>query len=136
MAEKLSLRIDNGIRNIEVNDKGDTITLRLGDSNFQKKGMEIHKTLVEKVKEIENITEENEANSEKIENFRKSVEISINEWLGEDTCKKVFGDISPSLDLMAILFSEIIPYFEEYNDSREKRTQKVMNKYNPNRKGR
>lgn len=136
MAEKISLRIDNGVRVIDVNDNGDTITLRLGDSEFQKKGYEINRTLIEEVKKIENITEETEENIEKIENFRKSVENSIDEWLGKDTCKKVFGDISPSLDLMTIFFGEIIPFFEDYNERREKHAQKVMNKYNPNRKGR
>lgn len=134
--EKLSLRIDNGIRVIEVNDNGDTITLNLGDSEFQKKGSEIYKTLSEEIKKLDNIAEETEENLEKIENFRKNVENSIDVWLGKDTCKKVFGDISPSLDLMAIFLGEIIPFFEEYNENREKRTQNVMNRYNPNRKGR
>lgn len=136
MAEKLSLRIDNGVRIIEVNDDGDTINLNLGDSEFQKKGMEIYNALTEKIKIMEAITEETDENLQKIEDIRKSMVKSIDDWIGKDTCKKVFGNISPSLDLITIFISEIIPFIEEYNDNREKRTQKVMNKYNPNRKGR
>lgn len=136
MAEKLSLRIDNGVRIIEVNDDGDTINLNLGDSEFQKKGMEIYNALTEKIKIMEAITEETDENLQKIEDIRKSMVKSIDDWIGKDTCKKVFGNISPSLDLITIFISEIIPFFEEYNDNREKRTQKVMSKYNPNRKGR
>lgn len=136
MAEKLSLRIDNGVRIIEVNDDGDTINLNLGDSEFQKKGMEIYNALTEKIKIMEAITEETDENLQKIEDIRKSMVKSIDDWIGKDTCKKVFGNISPSLDLITIFISEIIPFIEEYNDNREKRTQKVMSKYNPNRKGR
>ena len=136
MAEKLSLRIDNGVRIIEVNDDGDTINLNLGDSEFQKKGTEIYNALTEKIKIMEAITEETDENLQKIEDIRKSMVKSIDDWIGKDTCKKVFGNISPSLDLITIFISEIIPFFEEYNDNREKRTQKVMSKYNPNRKGR
>ena len=136
MAEKLSLRIDNGVRIIEVNDDGDTINLNLGDSEFQKKGTEIYNALTEKIKIMEAITEETDENLQKIEDIRKSMVKSIDDWIGKDTCKKVVGNSSPSLDLITIFISEIIPFFEEYNDNREKRTQKVMSKYNPNRKGR
>lgn len=136
MAEKLSLRIDNGVRVIEVNDNGDTITLKLGDSEFQKKAYAIQKSLAEKFKEIENAEDITDENDERLEDFRKSMIKSIDEWIGENTCQKVFGNISPSLLLLSYFLDDIIPYIVEYNNMQEKRSNQIMNKYNPNRKGR
>lgn len=135
MEQNLSLRIDNGIRVINVNDNGDTITLKLGDSEFQKKGIEIYDTLIKELKNLEDITTETTENTQKIEEFRKHIVKSIDEWIGNDTCYKIFGDISPSLDLITILFDELMPFIEDYNINREKRTQKITAKYNPARKG-
>lgn len=134
MAERLSLRIDNGVRIIEVNDNGDTIALRLGDSEFQKKGVEAYQTLQNSISQLEDTAEEE--NEQILENFRNVVEKSIDDWIGEGTCKKVFGDISPSLDLLAYFFDEIIPIINEYNTKQANRNKQITNKYNPSRKGR
>ena len=52
--------------------------------------------------------------------------------LGEGTCRKVFGDIVPSVDLYVDFINQLAPYFEKYGKERQK---KLMQKYNPNRRG-
>lgn len=135
MTEKLSFRIDNGVRNIEVNDNGDTITLKLGDTNFQKKTFELYSSLGDKIKIAETLKEETPENIQKIDDIIQSTTNDIDNWLGKDTCKKIFGDILPSMNLIAELFDAIIPYIEEYNENRKRREQQRMTRYNPNRKG-
>ncbi len=52
--------------------------------------------------------------------------------MGEGTCRKVFGDIVPSVDLYVDFINQLAPYFEKYGKERQK---KLMQKYNPNRRG-
>ena len=48
-------------------------------------------------------------------------------WV-KGTCRKVFGDIVPSVDLYVDFINQLAPYFEKYGKERQK---KLMQKYNP-----
>ena len=56
---------------------------------------------------------------------------AVDEVFGEGTCRKVYGDILPSIEMHMQFFDALRPYFEE----EAKRRQARMNKYNAGRMG-
>ena len=56
---------------------------------------------------------------------------AVDEVFGEGTCRKVYGDILPSLEMHMQFFDAIRPYFEE----EAKRRQERMSKYSARRMG-
>ena len=132
--ENMKIRVNTGIK-IEVNDNGDTITARLDDSQFVAKFYDIV-DLMEKISEHMS-SEEMQSKDEReqfniVEQKTKEVMTQIDGLFGEDSCKKVFGDIIPSGYAMADFFEQLIPIFERYANDRQKA---ISEKYNRNRKG-
>ena len=56
---------------------------------------------------------------------------AVDEVFGEGTCRKVYGDILPSIEMHMQLFDELRPYFEE----EAKRRHEKMNRYSARRTG-
>ena len=56
---------------------------------------------------------------------------AIDKVFGEGTCRKVYGDILPSVEMHMQFFDALRPYFEE----EAKRRQEKMNKYSARRMG-
>ena len=56
----------------------------------------------------------------------------IDEVFGAETCKKVFGDITPNPFMIADFFDQIGPIAEKYANGR---TKELYEKYNRSRKG-
>lgn len=50
---------------------------------------------------------------------------------GEGTCRKVYGDILPSVDMHIELLTQLLPYFEEYAKKRREK----MSRYDAGRMG-
>ena len=55
----------------------------------------------------------------------------VDALFGPDTCRKVFGDIVPGIELFDDFFTQLMPYFEEYGKERAAK----LNKYNAARTG-
>lgn len=127
MSEKLSLRIDNGIREIEVNDNGDTITLKLGDRDFRQKVSNMFNTLLQKASDFDN-----QKAQEILDEIHSDMADGINELFGENACEKIFGKINPDEWVMLCFFNEIMPFVEEFNSKRDRI---ILKKYNPKRRG-
>lgn len=135
--EKLSLRIDNGEREIEVNDKGETIVLHLGDNNFVKKYYEIVEFVQSAEKDLGNYSSSDD--KEKLEAtccFEKTLAEKVDNLIGEGTCMKVFNTNTPNSMLIAFFLDELLPFISDYADKRDKRFNNITSKYNPSRKGR
>lgn len=124
------VRIDNGSTKVEVNDQGEYIVLPLGDDGFSRRFYAL-------VEDFKGKTEEIKAEDDVISALDKSVSISsymkaeTDKLIGEGTCKKVFGDITPSIDLFMDFFYQLVPFFEEYNKRRNSR----LDRYNAGRRG-
>lgn len=56
---------------------------------------------------------------------------AIDEVFGEGTCRKVYGDILPSIEMHLQFFDALRPYFEE----EAQRRQQKMNRYSAKRRG-
>ena len=68
---------------------------------------------------------------EKFVAVEKETKREVDELFGDGTCRKVFGDILPSMDLFVEFFGSLLPFFEEYKQDRMRR----MGKYGAERTG-
>ena len=129
-----SIRVNSGIV-IEVNDKGDTITLNAEDQNFIDRFMELNEKLEASVKRMRNPELQGKNDREQLHvlmDNTKEIMDGIDELFGENACKKIFGDIIPNPYLIADLFEQLTPIAKQYMGERKK---KIAEKYSGNRKG-
>lgn len=115
-------RITRNIRRIEVNDEGECITLDFDDLNLPYRYYDMVKSFEAKRKAFyEQFSEQLKAddgntNDALVEAERKlysDLRDGIDTVFGKDTCRKVFGDILPSLEMYMQFFDALTPYFEE-----------------------
>ena len=136
-----SIRIDTGIKRIEVNDAGDYITLNFSDQSFLPRFMEMAKEIqgmgdeisakidqIETTDDVEKSLQQAQINADAC----KRVADQIDQIFGENTCMKVFATDCPAIDLVTDFIAALLPYFTDYVDSRQK---KLNAKYSPQRKG-
>lgn len=135
------IRLQRNIKRIEVNDDGEFITLDFDDLNlpykyygmirkFEKDRAEFAAKLAEKLKDGSP-----EENNDELINAERELNIylrdAVDEVFGAGTCRKVYGDILPSVEMHLQFFEALRPYFEEEG----KRRQQKMNKYSARRMG-
>lgn len=135
------IRITRNIKRIEVNDNGEFITLDFDDLNlpYRYYGMlkRLEKDRVKFAQELQEKLRDKTGmdSAEELVNAERDLNIyfrdAIDEVFGEGTCRKVYGDILPSIDMHLQFFDAIRPYFEE---EAQRRRQK-MNKYSAKRSG-
>lgn len=128
----MAIRANAGTASIEVNDSGEAISFYLADNEFiknffdfidwfQGSGKEIHTSGKEPLVIFEDQKKLSDTALEKLENM-----------FGDGTCKKIFGEISPTyicvVDVIAQLAEEIERLVGEYNKD-------FTGKYSRNRKG-
>lgn len=134
--DALKLRIDTGVRKIEVNDNGEYIMLQVADQSIPAKVKKFAKAVEVKAAKLSELTEsENETDIEAAAELAYELDVfakaSIDDIFGDGTCKKVFGDIVPPFEMYIEFIEAIIPYFEAYNKERVQR----LAKYSANRVG-
>lgn len=135
------IRLQRNIKRIEVNDDGEFITLDFDDLNlpykfygmikkFEKDRARFAAELDEKLK-----NGSLEDNADELIVAERSLNVylrgAVDEVFGEGTCRKVYGNILPSVEMHLQFFDALRPYFEE----EAKRRQQKMNKYNAGRMG-
>lgn len=135
------IRITRNIKRIEVNDNGEFITLDFDDLNlpYRYYGMlkRLEKDRVKFAQELQEKLRDKTGmdSAEELVNAERDLNIyfrdAIDEVFGEGTCRKVYGDILPSIDMHLQFFDAIRPYFEE---EAQRRRQK-MSKYSAKRSG-
>lgn len=135
------IRIARTIKRIEVNDNGEFITLDFDDLNlpYRYYGMlkRLEKDRVKFAQELQEKLRDKTGmdSAEELVNAERDLNIyfrdAIDEVFGEGTCRKVYGDILPSIDMHLQFFDAIRPYFEE---EAQRRRQK-MSKYSAKRSG-
>ncbi len=123
------IRVGSSIKKIEVNDEGGYILLPLSDNDFTVRFYRLLEDLQRSGEKVDIIgTVEG---VEQIVEIEKSVKERVDALFGPDTCRKVFGDITPSLDLFVEFFGALLPFFEAYKEERMRR----MGKYAADRTG-
>lgn len=137
------IRVNSGAKRIEVNDNGDYITLNFADQSFPTRFF----AMLDRVLETTEAASPKEAEiKEKFtvggldytramaqlnEDIHSAVVSEIDGFFGVDTCKHVFGDIVPGIDLIDDFFQQLMPYFQKYGQERTRR----MSKYSAERTG-
>lgn len=155
MSDKIgSLRVDKGIRRIEVNDDGECIEISLNDPTFferfasfigwlekeQKEFMDWNDRFQESCQELTIREDDGEhLNIRALEEYAgKKVELSRNICgrldilFGENCCRKVFGNIQPDENSIADFIEQITPILQKLADER---SQNIQLRYSRSRKG-
>lgn len=139
-----SIRVDTGAKRIEVNDDGEYITLNFADQSFPSRFYAMVDGFKIKQQEFQALAQEIDGDSTLAEDERMrkglALNLEIHEYFkdqidglfGPDTCRKVFGDIVPHIDLYADFLEQLTPYFEKYAKDRQNR---IKSKYSATRKG-
>lgn len=132
------IRVNTGVKRIEVNDAGEYIELNFGDQSMATRFFDMQDRIQAKTEETEKKL--NEAKKDN-DNIRKTLEISeemhryimteIDTCFGPETCRKVFGNIVPGIDMVEDFFNQLLPFFEAGAEERKAR----MAKYSADRTG-
>ena len=155
------IRIDTGIKEIEVNDSGDSIQIPVNDTAFYKRFVEALKRIEEKQAEIDRRSKElsekypeKEPGDGREEKQEKDSEINmemfgdalglysevcretcleIDSIFGEGCCSKVFPGVKePGIDMIMGFFEQILPIMEKFMDEKKKN---MIQKYGKKRRG-
>lgn len=142
------LRVDSGIKNIEVNDNGDYISVPISDASFYERFGSLLKSFEQKQAEIEQkafaLSEKHKDKpDDDVDAIVGSIQLyselchyvceELDKLFGEGCCRKVFEGIqNPSVELIADFFEQITPLLSQYA---KERNQKIDLMYNRNRKG-
>ena len=139
-----SIRVKSGVKRIEVNDAGETIELYLGDSSFPVRYFEMTDRVSRKIDEMQPRALELDRqykDAPPVERQRAMCDFSlelhtmirdeVDGFFGAGTCRKVFGDIVPTLEMYNDFFAQLVPFFSAYAAERAE----LMRKYSPERAG-
>ncbi len=128
------IRIQRNVKHIEVNDNGEFITLDFNDQSLPYRFVQTMKDIYAKQQEFEKKLADGD-NMYTVIELEHEINLYFKEKIdllfGEDTCRKVYGDILPSIEMHIDLLNQLTPYFEEYTKMRREK----MNKYNAGRMG-
>ena len=83
---KIDIRKNETIKNIEINDNGDVITIDFGDNEFMKKLFEFEKT-AKSMKDVDNLD---------FDKFTNTLYSMIENLFGKGVIFKIFGRDNPS----------------------------------------
>lgn len=138
-----NIKLNSGVKKIQVNEKGEYITFPMNNQEFVNKVYKIFSDLQseETMKMADEVDKE--------ENIGKKLEImnafttkflnAIDELFGQGSCKKIFSEIyeydeAAIPDVLAItdFFEQLIPLVEKFGKERNKA---LNEKYNHYRKG-
>lgn len=138
------IRVNTGVKRIEVNDNGDFITLNLSDNAFLDRFFALYNN-VQRVAEESAAREaavrekyaggdENALLRELFSLYKEASErmmAEVDALFGEDTCRRVFGDITPGFELYLDFFEQLLPYLREFAGEKAQR----MSRYSAARTG-
>jgi len=129
MADKI--RVNSGTKCIEVNDQGECILLPLGDNSFVCGFYKLVDGFRQQMEAVKLSEEDILGGMEQVNSLSAAFKGEVDALFGEDTCRKVFGDITPGIDMFMDFFDQLLPFFEEHSKSRVQR----LSKYSAGRTG-
>lgn len=141
-----SLRIDNGLKKIEVNDAEEYIEFSVTNNDFFKafsniiRWFEEQETVIKDMEEQwKKVSDGENVNYDALDSylaFREKISKEccekIDTIFGAEASRKVFGGIVPDMFAIADFFERITPFIEKYA---KERNQTISKKYNKGRKG-
>lgn len=145
-----SLRIDNGLKKIEVNDAGECIEFSIVSNDFFRSFFDLlrwfdeqenRKDIKDMEEQKEKVVSEDGANinydaANNVLDIREKISNEacekIDKIFGAEASRKIFGSVMPDMYMIADFFEKIDPLVEKYA---KERSQTINKKYSKNRKG-
>lgn len=137
------IRVNTSVKKIEVNDNGDFITLNFSDNSFPDRFYGMLENVQNRANDVSaqaaELEEKYGGDKEALtrqqaalyRQFHEGIVSEVDALFGPNTCKKVFGDIVPGIELFEDFFTQLTPYFEEYGKERAAK----LSKYSAARTG-
>ena len=122
------LRVDNGLRKIGVNDKGDYLEISINDSSVFDRFADLMTWLQEKEKDLNQFQKDHAKRTETYQECCKR----LDKVFGEGCCRKVFGEIVPDELLIMDFIEQIGDVLHALGQERNRR---MAETYNRRRKG-
>lgn len=139
------LRVDSGIKTIEVNDDGECIRFSVTDSAFFEnffrlinwfEGDELKKSINDLEEKKDAFENKDISLLQEIVSTQKGIIAQVMEKIdsifGVDASRKIFSGTIPDIYAVADFFEQISPYIEKYAKERNK---VISSKYSAKRKG-
>jgi hypothetical protein len=114
-----SIRVNSGVKIIEVNDAGETISLPLSDDSFIQGFFKLLNELKDKADAISAKDDDVMGAIDAVVEFDKEIRDKTDALIGENTCKKVFGAVLPSSDQFLDFFSQLVPIVDAHAQKRK-----------------
>ena len=142
MPDKIT--ITRNVKKIKVNDDGEFITIDLGDQEFLAglveiiRGFDENKSLyyqkINDVKAMPDGTRDEQlaqtiALSDLSTDICRRLKGQLDSIFHDEVCRKVFGNITPGIDLFAEFFSQLAPIIKNAASEQNKRIRKYTEKY-------
>lgn len=128
-----SINLNNSVKKIGVNDKGDYITIPMNDTGFINRFFVALENIQKTAATFKNYDNENVREYlSSMEEKTREITSYIDALFGAGTTLKVFGCEVPMIDLIYDFFEQLLPFIEEFANERQK---KITSKYNANRRG-
>ncbi len=127
-----SIHIKSSLR-ISVNDAGDVILIPIEDTQF----IEDFFNMLEVFSEANEKIRSKASNLEGVEQVKpikeeiKGMMAELDRIFGEESCKKIFGNIIPTPYAMAEFLDQMVPILQKYTNERQS---KIAEKYSKNRR--
>lgn len=128
------IRVNRGIE-IGVNDNGDSIFIDAENMEWVRKYDELIENTTAIADRLDAVDSKNMTDVEQLDvviEAMREIMAEIDKMFGENTCKKVFGDIVPMPTAVVEFFDLLSPIIEKYATAKRERIEK---KYSTNRRG-
>lgn len=135
MSNSETLILTSNKKTIKVNNKGDEIVLDLDDMSIRGKLEEFFKTIDEYIIKINNSKNNDESYKYSLEMSKKIVNL-IDNIFGDNASIKLFGNSSPTTDLIyefCIKFQNLFPKFIKSKIENQKKIMENSNKVKSNK---
>lgn len=138
VSENSSMKLDGSIHiksclRVCVNDVGDVILIPIEDTQF----IEDFFNMLEEFSEANEKIRTKVSNLEGVEQVKpikeeiKGMMAELDRIFGEESCKKIFGNIIPTPYAMAEFLDQMVPILQKYTNERQS---KIAEKYSKNRR--
>lgn len=138
--ETIRVNTNQDVKTIEVNDSGDTITLNLGDISFTSNLLSLLQDFGEAAERISGKAAElSGTDPEKLTKLMELADFNVNvcntlkqrvdDVLGPDTCKKVFGDGTPGIPDLMDFFGQLMGIVNRFTGAQTEKRLEMISKY-------
>ena len=126
MSNSETLILTSNKKTIKVNNKGDEIVLDLDDMSMQEKIQKFRETMDKFVVQIRDSKNDDEKYKYSLEMSKEAV-IAIDDIFGENSSMKLFGNLTPTIDLIFEFCYKLNNLFPKLIKNKTENIEKMIN---------